>query len=68
MTTTTFSAYYCRVCEAISAFASEMFTSWLNSYKIIALSRAAADLALAGYHEQAEEIGRDISRLTGRIS
>lgn len=68
MSTTTFSAYYCRVCEAVSEFCSAAFNSWLQSYKIMGLSRAAADLALAGQYELAEQLARDISRLTGRTA
>ena len=63
MSTISISAYYCRVCDAVSGFVKTFFAAGIHQFKIVALSRAAGELALAGYHEHAAQLVRDISRL-----
>ena len=65
MTTMSLNAYYCRFCEWVAEKTAHITKDMFKSYKVLALSQAAGQLALAGYHEDAARIARDISNLTG---
>ena len=63
MSTMTLTAYYCRVCDAVNEFVKSFWAAGVHQFKIVALSKAAGELALAGYHDHAALLVSDISRL-----
>lgn len=65
MTTLTINAYYCKFCEWLADKTAHVTKDMFKSYKVLALSQAAGELALAGYHEDAARLAKDIANLTG---
>jgi len=65
MTTLSINAYYCKFCEWVAEKTAHTFNQMLNSYKVLALSKAAGELATAGYHDDAAKMVREITELTG---
>lgn len=65
MTTMSLNAYYCRFCEWVAEKTTRITKGMFKSYKVLVLSQAAGELALAGYHDDAAKMVKDISDLTG---
>jgi len=65
MTTLSINAYYCKFCERVAEKTAHTFDHMLKSYKVLVLSKAAGELAMAGYHDDAAKMVREITDLTG---
>lgn len=65
MNTLSINTYYCKFCDWLADKTSQFITHSLQSYKVLALSKAAGELALAGYHDDAQKMAKEISEITG---